>query len=183
MIINNPSTWAELLQFCPKNSILAGGAIRDWLVGQEPKDYDIFYSYFPGIPITNNNWLYQEIVDPVAHAAEYQPVDGEPNKKIGAVYNYEVILSGGFFVQVQMVGVHYPNPKEHCKTFDHTLTLGRFGLESGLAISPLLFESLRTRTVTCLDPLRKEKSFLRATTAVERIDPDHIDLWTYKNFN
>ena len=56
-MMNSPQLWDKLLQAAPKGSALMGGAIIDYLLGIPVKDYDIFYTYHPGIGhITPNNW-------------------------------------------------------------------------------------------------------------------------------
>lgn len=40
---NGPELWDQILAAIP-GAIIAGGAIRDWFLGVEPKDFDIFVS-------------------------------------------------------------------------------------------------------------------------------------------
>lgn len=38
-----PDFWRRLLREMPEGAIVAGGAVRDYLLGVEPKDIDVFY--------------------------------------------------------------------------------------------------------------------------------------------
>jgi len=39
---NGPDLWREILAIMPPGSVVAGGAVRDFLLGVEPKDIDVF---------------------------------------------------------------------------------------------------------------------------------------------
>jgi hypothetical protein len=58
---NGPELWAEVLRVVKKTTgreaIIAGGAIRDYLIGAEPKDIDVFVE-------CNGACDYGDIVDP-----------------------------------------------------------------------------------------------------------------------
>ena len=41
---NGPELWTKILAAMPPGSIVAGGAVRDFLIGVEPKDIDVFCS-------------------------------------------------------------------------------------------------------------------------------------------
>jgi hypothetical protein len=41
---NGPELWTKVLAQMPAGSIIAGGAVRDYLLGVEPKDIDVFCS-------------------------------------------------------------------------------------------------------------------------------------------
>jgi len=40
--MNGPQFWAQLLRGIENQAIIAGGAVRDWFMGLEPKDIDLF---------------------------------------------------------------------------------------------------------------------------------------------
>lgn len=44
-LANGPALWKEILSFFPEGSIIAGGCVRDYWLGKEPKDIDVFYPY------------------------------------------------------------------------------------------------------------------------------------------
>lgn len=39
---NGPDLWDSILEKMPAGSVIAGGAVRDYLLGVEPKDIDVF---------------------------------------------------------------------------------------------------------------------------------------------
>lgn len=39
---NGPALWRDILAVMPPGSIIAGGAVRDYFLGVEPKDVDVF---------------------------------------------------------------------------------------------------------------------------------------------
>lgn len=42
MIKNNPALWNSILSRFPEGCVIAGGAIRDYFLNVEPKDFDVF---------------------------------------------------------------------------------------------------------------------------------------------
>lgn len=186
--MNNPELWRQLLQQAPKGSVLMGGAVVDFMCGIQPKDYDIFYRYHPGMPEVSVNWMFVEMDynDPVQlkqHNADYQQLNnGQPNP-IGAVYNYKVPSVEGV-LDVQMIGVQYQDPKDHFQNFDHTLTLGSYS-ETGMFVHEKVFESLATKTITYIgkdNPKAKMRSRNRALEKASRIDPNGWMNWNTPNF-
>lgn len=178
--MNSPELWLKLLNEAPKGSVLMGGAIVDFMLGIEPKDYDIFHHYQPGMPEVPNYWKFIEMDynDPVKiaeHQADYGPLgNGNP---IGSVYNYD---AGG--LKVQMIGITYADPRDYFSKFDHTLTLGSFS-ENGLFVHSKVFESIITKTVTCTNDSRPLMSLARAQAKVARFDPSNFEFWAFEGFN
>ncbi len=43
-MLNGPALWDLILGDMPEGAIIAGGAVRDYLLGVEPKDIDVFMS-------------------------------------------------------------------------------------------------------------------------------------------
>jgi hypothetical protein len=178
-LTNSLQTWNELLDAAPQGAVLMGGAIRDWACNHEAKDYDIFYNYRPGVHEAPN-WEYiprnydPGLFDQRAHDADYN------DRAIGSVYDYDVRVSNGQSVRVQLIGVHFNDPREHFRSFDHTLTLGRYGAK-GLYIDKRMSDALVTRTVTWLHG-DKDKALERAQRAVSRVDPGEEAEWNYQGF-
>ena len=183
--------WDELLSEAPMGAFLMGGAIRDGLADKKPKDYDIFYHLpdelqpFPQFP----NWTYrppenrQEMQELIRRYNLAIPPNGplpiEPI--IRSIRNYDVKTRESGTVRVQLVGTKYRDPRKHFNSFDHTLTLGRYG-PPGLFIDRRMFESIKTKTVTCTNTTNRIKSLERAEKAVAKIDPKGADDWTYLGF-
>lgn len=127
--MNNPLTWDLILAQSPRNSIIAGGAPRDYFFGHEAKDYDVFYRYQPGLPINGvQGWNY--VFRDVTNRQDYENMGGLENginrNPIGCVYDYDVQIPDQGVARIQMIGVHYPDPIDMLENFDHTLTLGYY---------------------------------------------------------
>lgn len=187
-MINGPKFWNSLLDKCPAGSILMGGAVRDFIVGVEPKDFDIFYPYRPMYPAIEG-WEYKEYNQ--AEAAKRREdygldedganVNAERNP-LAIVRNYEIpVADDADPIKVQLMGVHFNDARHMYRLFDHTLTLGRYS-RKGLFVDARLFESLDTKTVTCTNGHRGENSLNRAKRVVARIDPQGVNDWNFLGF-
>lgn len=44
-MLNGPELWDLILGDMPEGAVIAGGAVRDYLLGVEPKDIDVFYAW------------------------------------------------------------------------------------------------------------------------------------------
>ena len=175
--MNGPLLWADLLADCPKRAVLMGGAVVDYVAAQwgvgngEPKDYDIFYPYKPGLPDMPEGWEYQvPDVAEAAHQAEYV-ADVDHKHPIGAVYTYKV-----GFLKVQLIGLMLPDPRDYFKMFDHSLTLGYY-TKSGMFVHKRVFDSLVNQQITFVakdrGPKQKIKSYKRA---INKLEHYHADL-------
>jgi len=179
--MNGPKFWQKLLDGSPKGAVLMGGAIVDYVVGVEPKDYDIFYTYKPGL-IVPKDWQLEDVdfndADWLAkHNEEYlQGIDQNGNKPISSVIEY--LVDGQ---RVQMVGVNYANPRKHFLNFDHSLTLAYFS-DRGLFVHRKVLESTDSRTITYVsrnkDPKARAKSLARAQKKAARYGGD----WKFEGF-
>ncbi len=181
--MNGPKLWSKLLAEAPKDSVLMGGAVIDYMVDMEAKDYDIFHVYKPQPMIVPPNW---ELTDVnfndeawvAQHQKEYlQGIDGNGNYPIGSVNEY--IVDGEH--KVQLIGVMYVDANQHFKNFDHSLTLGRY-TKRGMFIHQKVFESFQTETITYVSknpgPVQKVRSLERAKRKALKYGGE----WTYKGF-
>lgn len=184
--MNSPILWERLLGDAPKGSVLMGGAVVDYIAGHEAKDYDIFYSYKPGLqPVLPEKWVLSEAQfnDPewvAQHHEQYlQGVDANGNSPISTVYEY--IVAG--LHKVQLIGVNYDNPLDHLKNFDHSLTLGWY-TKNGMSVHRKVFESLHTKVIRYvsknLDKKAVSKSYARALNKAHKYGPDAG--WLYGGF-
>lgn len=174
-LTNNLQTWNELLDVSPVGSVLMGGAIRDWVCNVEAKDYDIFCTQTPDF-FDAPGWVkIPKDFNKIDHAENYHNLD------IESVHDYDVTTAAGHVVRVQMIGVNHDDPREFFKSFDHTLTLGRYG-GKGLLVDKRMTDSLINHEVTCLNSANKKKSLERAIRAVLRIDPEGVDGWKFLGF-
>jgi hypothetical protein len=185
---NDPQLWAELLKQVPLNCVLMGGAPRDFFYSVEAKDYDIFHPYAVGMPDVPGNWEFVEMNynDPVqlaAHQADYLEQPGVGNNgqlPIGSVYNYKV-KNMWDVVDVQLIGVHYPDPVMHLANFDHTLCLAAYSLDKGLYYAPPFMDSMIARTVKAIN--LRHNTLERAQAAVKKISNGNEWLWDYQGFH
>jgi len=183
-MMNSPQLWDQLLAVAPKGSALMGGAIIDYLLGIPVNDYDIFYTYHPGMGhLFPDNWKMTnaDFNDPVwvkEHDEWYlQGVDEAGNNPISSVIEY--LVDGAH--KVQMVGVNYAKPLKHLANFDHSLTLASYTTK-GMFVSKKVFQSSDTNTITYVSnnksPDAVAKSFVRAQKKAARIGGD----WQFKGF-
>lgn len=171
---NGPKLWSDLIKQAPPGSVLMGGAVVDYIVGVEPKDFDIFHTYKVG-PVQGLPpwWVPTEanFNDPVwveKHQELYKQGIGDNGQHmIGSVYEYMV---DGLY-KVQLIGVMHVDPKMHFRTFDHTLTLGRYS-KNGMWVHGKVFGSIETKSVEYISkdkhPDAVSRSLKRAMSKVER---------------
>lgn len=190
---NGPKVWNQLLAGSPEGSVIMGGAVVDYMASNyllgntQPKDFDIFHTYHPGKPDVNPIWEYVPMNYNDEVQADIHKLDYGDDNKIGSVYNYEVVVPSIFggheIVRVQMIGVHYEDPKEHLQNFDHSLTLGSYS-ENGLFVHQKVFESFMNKEVTYIrkEPDETHKSYLRAWQKITRYDPNGLNDWVFKGF-
>lgn len=187
---NGPKVWNRLLNSCPDNSLVMGGAVIDWWLGHKPNDIDIFYPYKHGggpFAITPPGWVLSDadFNDPVwvaEHDAQYmQGVDKNGDHPICVVTEY--IVDGD--LKVQMIAVNYKNAAEHFKNFDHTLTLGRYS-KNGLFIHRKVFETMATHVVQYVSKDRSALSIVRslerAKKKTTKYSGGHEGDWDFEGF-
>ncbi len=110
---NCPSFWTVLLQDLPPGAIVAGGAVRDYLLGVPPKDIDIF--------VETSEWDKPD---------DFFSLDGraEKDQEYGMMSNIDVVARGTRFgYQVDLIGITLPNArhvtgKNLVPTFDFGIT-------------------------------------------------------------
>ena len=61
--MNGPELWDQILGRMPPGSVIAGGAVRDYLLGVEPKDIDVFMGQWPIPEVPSNEWS----IDMISH--------------------------------------------------------------------------------------------------------------------
>lgn len=85
---NGPDLWLSILAELPKGAVIAGGAVRDFMLGVEPKDIDVFMG--------PNDWImdrppgWHRIDDKDERAVEYRAVSGIESVSHGQRFGYEV---------------------------------------------------------------------------------------------
>lgn len=131
--MNGPELWDKILAQMPEGSIIAGGAVRDFFLGVEPKDIDVFAPMTPLVEVP-----LIESVDPSAfdftllepcigprrglyridnryeRLEEYQALDGIACISCGEAFGVKVDL-------IEMVSTELDG-HELIKTFDFGIT-------------------------------------------------------------
>lgn len=114
VLTNGPKLWSAILEGMPKGAIVAGGAVRDYLLGVEPKDVDVFCPTegLGGFDFTG-----------------FDPLGEDRREEYEALSFIDVVQrtrAHGF--QVDLVGVHMPDwsPRSLVETFDFGITRSWF---------------------------------------------------------
>lgn len=185
---NSPKLWMKLLAESPKGSVLMGGAVVDYAMFKQPKDYDIWCTYNPMNPwippanwtLTNMDFNNPEWVK--EHEEQYlQGVAADGLKPIAAVNEY--LVDNEHLVQI--IAVHYANPADHFQNFDHSFTLGRF-TKSGMFIHRKVFEARDSGIIEYVSknkhPEAMFKSLKRAHAKANKYDHWGHHEWKFKGF-
>jgi len=175
--MNGPMFWNALLRGLAnvghneENMMIAGGCIRDWLLGLEPKDIDIFI----GSGNTHFNAPETWEAGEQNRDEEYFGRGGPQN--ITAIHNYRVANT-----DVQVI---YCNRSiyAHLASFDLKLSNAFFTLTGGLTVPQPVIDSLESKTIlanlhrTAANTMERAERFLAKVSEVEegwRIDREQI---------
>ena len=139
---NGPELWDKLLSELPESAIIAGGCVRDFIFGGEPKDIDIWLSDADMLKV------YWEIQPAKDDRPEY---DGGA---ITYIWDYKV---HGFDVQLVFVP---GNVLEFLETFDLSTSKARYRYK--LVCDPDFMKAWETKTVTILKTKNYDRSLERA---------------------
>lgn len=111
---NGPDLWKAVLAQMPHGAIIAGGAVRDFFLGVEPKDIDVFCpSHVLG----------------AFDFTGFQSIGGDRADEYAAMSTIDIVqrkqIAG---VQVDLVGVGLPDwsPRALVETFDFGITRSWF---------------------------------------------------------
>lgn len=184
--MNSPTFWKHLLESLVQaghtqgHLAIAGGCVRDYLLGLEPKDIDIFV----GTPLPNNA-RHNAFFAPT----DWQPVPAPPNNlraeyfgegtnHIAAIHDFTVADTA-----VQMI---YVNRFifDHIARFDLQLSNGTFHLNEGLVVPMSLMKGISDKVIranirrTSNNTMARAERFLEKISAVEdgwTIDVDQIN--------
>ena len=161
ILVNGPELWDRILSKLPKGCVIAGGAIRDYLLKVPPKDIDVFvYSD------TENGGLYD--AHDAGSAAGFRPIDydsDDQKKEYEAIPRVQTVQRhtniGGFTVDyVILNGPKVRNVgKKVIADFDFGITRGYY--DGNLYVSREMLTDLQNQTVTLMHGLRREKSLER----------------------
>ncbi|MFN4091616.1 MAG: hypothetical protein ACK4FG_01815 [Brevundimonas sp.] len=146
---NGPELWAAILGVMPPGSIIAGGAVRDYLLGVEPKDIDVFFDII--------NWTHVDGFEPLGgneRTEEYEAMGPVCSVNRGRLFDYQIDMIG-----MELFPFDGPNLVE---TFDFGIT--RCWFDGEVRCLPECQTDFENRTVTLLiqdRPERAAERFLR----------------------
>ena len=187
---NGPKVWDRILNTVPFEAVIMGGAVIDYLYGWKVNDIDVFHTYKVGEPfaITPPGWqMLEKFNEPdwvEAHQQQYlQGINEFGQHPVGSVYDF--LVDG--HIKVQLIGVHYNDPKTHFHNFDHSLTLGRY-TKNGMFVHRKVFETVANHVVEYTCPYKNEEHMVRA---LERAKAKVKKVtggvggggWTYRGFD
>lgn len=156
--VNGPELWDQILAFFP-GAIIGGGAVRDYLLGVEPKDIDVF---------ANANDLH--VPD------NFAPLEGDRREEYDALGFIDVVsraTMAGY--QIDLVGINLAcTPRELIETFDFGVSRCAYTTSAGIIDTAESLADRSNKTVTLLLDDRLERSRLRFARFNERMGGD----WT-----
>lgn len=150
---NGPQLWDEILADLPDGAVIAGGAVRDYLLGVDPKDIDVF--------IHANEFV---------HPAGFEGLGDEKSAEYDAMNEISIVVRGniaGF--QVDLVGVTF-SPDEMVERFD--FGIARCWYDGEIHDTPEAAADRANKTVTLLLDDRIERSRARFARFNERMGGD-----------
>lgn len=163
-LANGPDLWSAILATMPPGSIVAGGAVRDFLLGVEPKDIDVFcptealgaFDFTGFVPLGEDR------------REEYEALSFIDIVQRTTRHGY----------QVDLVGVYLPgwSPLALVETFDFGITRSWFGAD-GLHDTAEAGYDRSCNVVTLLVPGRPERAAVRFARFNER----HGGRFTYSD--
>lgn len=155
---NGPELWDKILSHFPEGSIIAGGAIRDYILGVEPKDFDVFGSYS----------TYNQEVEGMEHLT--QNTNDEHAEEYNAMREIAIVMKGEIEgVKVDYIGHHLEDPVQVIEAFDTGINQVFYASpqEGGLFPGGMLYkkkafvEDMTNNTVTVLRGDRIERTKAR----------------------
>lgn len=149
--------------------MIAGGCIRDWMLGLEPKDIDVFVTVPENVeirlPTNRAGWQLDE-ANPMPGEMNGVPGYGGLNS-IVEIHNW---LKGGQAVQIIRLRPDI-NLSEYVWTFDIDICTGRFD-SSGLTIPHGAMVDLEAKVIHTNSPTQacfdRAERFLRKVSQVEQ---------------
>lgn len=157
---NGPDLWRAVLSQMPAGSVIAGGAVRDYLLGIEPKDIDVFTDVAAEMPVATRRDGDVVAVDP--RFGLYR-IDNEHERfeEYAALSNIACISSGQLFGRrvdaVVMEGM--VSGADLVAGFD--FAINRSWFDGEIHDTPEAAQDRATRTVSLLLTDRLERSVMR----------------------
>ncbi|MDR7061215.1 MULTISPECIES: hypothetical protein [unclassified Sphingopyxis] len=132
--VNGPELWDQILAFFP-GAVIGGGAVRDYLLGVEPKDIDVF-AYSADLDIPTN----------------FASLDSDRREEYEALGFIDIVtratLAG---YQVDLVGINmFSTPDALIESFDFGVSRCAYTTERGIIDTPECRSDRENRTVSIL---------------------------------
>lgn len=176
-MINGPELWDLILGDMPEGAVIAGGAVRDYLLGVEPKDIDVFYAW-PAPSSEPIDWESIEIfLEPDARVGLHR-IDNiyERQEEYEAMTNINLVSSGtmyGFKVDAIEL-TEMDSAEQLVNGFDFAINQCWYdGFD--LYHTGAADDDLHRKTVTLLSNDRRERSLKR----FDRFNERHNNAFTF----
>lgn len=138
--MNGPRLWTNILNQIPGDSVIAGGCVRDWMLGVPEKDIDVFYNNVPGEGdfVLQNGWrLAEEQVQQQHYDRGLNGIRGI----VDAVYQDH---------RVQLIRLNDDvNLGQYITNFDISICKGNFRVFEGLLIPAPMARDLEEKKIFC----------------------------------
>lgn len=172
--MNDPIFWAELLNNVTRASgyryhgVIAGGAPRDYILGLDVKDIDIFV---PNWPADGDVPRFIEGLE--ARGWEYE---GETTRETyhGAFRVFNFVVEDTPIQMILLEGTF----EDHFNRFDHSLTRCYYRPFEGLQLKPEFLRSMHNRVINLWQGHDRERTIERMDGLVDKlnaVDPG----WTH----
>lgn len=157
---NGPAAWAAILNCFPEGAIIAGGAVRDFALGVEPKDIDVF------LPCTS--WP-RGGLEPLGR---FESLGTDRNDDYSAMPAISIVQRGRLYGhQIDVVGLWFEDenyrPERIVSTFDFGIS--RCWFDGEIHDTPEAESDRRDGTVTLLLTDRPERASIRFARFNERM--------------
>ena len=175
--MTGPDLWKSILSRCPSGSVVAGGAVRDYLLGVEPKDIDVFCTQDAAsaeineIDDVSDDGRPSKVWGPHPEAEEYEGMETDVSCVV------QRTIDG---VKVDLVIIDHPKEGfvEHLiDSFDFGLAQAWFD-GADIHERPAATTDRVNRTVTCLMDNRPARAWSR----FDRFNARNGGDWTPTNF-
>jgi hypothetical protein len=166
---NGPDLWRAILERMPVGSIVAGGAVRDYLLGKEPKDIDVFM----GVPAVSEEVDFEALCDlnilPDPRHGLFRIENTHERFEEYAAVSCILCVSSGELLgrKVDAVEIeHFQGGAELIKEFDFGIT--RCWFDGEIHDTPEAKHDRENKVITLLSDARQERSIARFERLNER---------------
>lgn len=159
-MLNGPELWDHILKVLPKGCIIAGGAIRDYMLKWPPRDIDVFCGSDTPLPAWNNGRNnFREIPIPEEKRKEYEALGN--GQEVAVVQRGEIAGWTVDYVQLVKEKVKWTDVVSR---FDLSITCGAY--DGVLHLTQEMLMDLATQRCT----MRRERGQDRTKERFERFN-------------